>query len=149
MLKAVGVVALLTSICSHPVLGQIVLQGSQDPDRCYKIETVAPNLKLNKPTHVFGSILDQISAPLKDSRVELRAYISQRKQVTVKTVTTDGNGRFDLGIVAAGQYRLLASPTRGFEQPSTLKCAEGRACDLKIVLRVKETDQGDSICPVR
>jgi hypothetical protein len=49
-------------------------------------------------------------------------YISQRKQVSVQVVSTDRNGHFDLGTVKAGKYRLLASPHRGFKQPSGLQC---------------------------
>jgi hypothetical protein len=40
---------------------------------------------------VRGSITDQLGSPLKDSRVNLRKYISQRNQSTVKTVNTDSD----------------------------------------------------------
>jgi hypothetical protein len=131
------------------VLGQVVRTGPVDPDYCYKIETIRPNLELDKSVHAFGTISDQQGAPLKNSRVELRKYRSQRKQITVKVVTTDADGHFDLGVVKPGKYRLLPSPTRGFKQPEKLECPNGSICELKIVLQVNPTDQPDSICPIR
>jgi hypothetical protein len=127
---------------------QVVQTGATDPDYCYKIETIRPNLKLLKPAHILGSITDVAGSAFKNSRVELRKCLSQRKQTTIKTVVTDAYGKFDLGAVEPGSYRLLASPTRAFRQPAELVCREG-TCDLKIVLQINATDQADSICPIR
>jgi hypothetical protein len=149
MLRVVVVTALLLPLYWNSGLCQVVLTGYADPDYCFKIETILPNLKLAKPTHVLGSITDQSRAPFKDSPVELRKYASKRKQLEVKVVLTDANGHFDLGTVKAGSYRLLASPTRAFKQPSELKCAEGSTCELKIALKINATDQPDSLCPIR
>jgi hypothetical protein len=149
VVKIVISMALLCLTCPNLVPGQVVRTGPQDPDYCYKIETIVPNLRLIKAAHVKGSIVDKVNAPLKNSRVELRRYISQREQAPIKTVTTDDAGGFDLGTIRAGKYRLLASPTRAFNQPSDLKCNDGSQCDLKIVLQIKDTDQPDSICPIR
>jgi hypothetical protein len=89
---------------------------------------------------------DIVGAPLMRSRLELRKYISQRKQITVKVTTTDEKGSFDLGTVAAGKYRLLA---RGFQQPTDLKCPSGNKCELNIALQVNPTDLPVSVCPIR
>jgi hypothetical protein len=129
--------------------GQLVQVGPSGPDYCYKIETIHPNLELNKSFRVIGTVSDQSGAPLKNSRVELRRYISQRKQVKVKMTTTDADGRFDLGTIEPGRYRLLPSPSRVFKQPSKLQCENEGTCDLKITLVVNATDQPDSICPIR
>jgi hypothetical protein len=133
------------------VLGQVVIAGGNGKlpkDWCYKAETIRPNLELSKSAHIAGRVTDGHDSPLKKSRVELRKYISQRKQTAVKVTTTDENGYFDMGTVKAGRYRFLASPTRGFQQPTNLEC-HGKKCDLNIALQVNSTDLPLSGCPVR
>ncbi len=135
---------------SPVALGQVVFVGKQpDKDYCYKIETIRPNLELQEPTRILGRVTDIMGAPLMKSRLELRKYISQRKQITVKVTTTDEKGYFDLGTAAAGKFRLLASANRGFKQPTDLKCPIGNTCELNIALQVNPTDQCDSVCPIR
>ncbi len=146
----VGIMLTLVAAMGVPSSpGQVVRVGPIDPNYCYKIETIHPNLELRRLFRVIGTVSDQSGAPLKNSRVELRKYISQRKQVDVKVTTTDADGRFDLGTVEPGRYRLLPSPTRGFKQPSELQCKDGNTCELKITLKINATDQPDSICPIR
>jgi len=134
---------------SGSVFAQLVQLGPNDPKYCYEIEKIHPNLELHNQVRVFGTLQDESNAPFASSRVELRSYISQRKQVSVLVVSTDGSGHFDLGIVKPGKYRLLASPNRGFKQPSTLQCQTGDTCELKITLMVNPTDMPDSQCPIR
>jgi hypothetical protein len=81
--------------------------------------------------------------------MELRKYISQRKQLTVQIISTNGDGRFDLGIVKPGSYRLLASPNRGFKQPSALQCQGGKECEVRITLIANPTDELGASCPIR
>jgi len=152
-MKCIAVVLCLTFA---PVAsGQVVFVGKQpDKDWCCKAETIRPNLVLSESVHILGRIFDGHAgiapgdAPFKNSRVELRKYISQRKQTTVKVTTTDDNGYFDMGTVDAGKYRLLASPTRDFRQPTDLKCS-GNKCELNIGLKINPTDMPLSVCPVR
>ena len=59
---------------------------------CLSMETFAPNLKLAQDTAVRGMVSDQSNAPLTHSAVELRKFISESKQVTVKKVFTDDSG---------------------------------------------------------
>ena len=141
--------ALLIAMLAGPVFPQLVQVGPNDPSYCYDVEAIRPNLELRDQVHVVGTIRDQTTAPLTSSRVELRKYISQRKQVSVRVVSTDGNGHFDLGIVKSGKYRLLASPHRGFKQPSELECQNGSTCDLKITLIGNPTDLPAAPCPIR
>ncbi len=146
----------LACIAFAPVtFGQVVFVGKQpDKDWCYKAEAIRPNLELSESTHVLGRIfvagagLTPDTAPLKKSRVELRKYVSQRKQTTVKVTMTDENGYFDMGTVKAGRYRFLASSTRALQQPTDLKC-NGKECELNIGLKLNPTDQPLSVCPVR
>lgn len=143
------IAALLIAIVASPVFAQLVQTGPNDPNYCYDVEVIRPNLDLRDQVHVVGTIRDQTTAPLTSSRVELRRYISQRKQVSVRIVSTDANGHFDLGIVKSGKYRLLASPHRGFKQPSELECQNGDTCNLNITLILNPTDMPDAPCPVR
>jgi hypothetical protein len=141
----------LPSLCIAPLaFGQVVFVGGQpDNDYCYKIETIHPNLELRESVHFMGRITDGHDWPLMAHPVELRKYISQRKQTIVKVTTADENGYFDMGIVEAGRYRLLASPHRGFQQPTSLKCPRGKKCVLNIALQVNNPDTPISACPVR
>jgi hypothetical protein len=132
---------------------QVVFVGRAPTPRemekfCYKIETIKPNLELQEATNITGRITDVSGEPLKRSVVEIRTYISRRKQIAVKKVTTDDSGYFDLGTIGKGKYRLLASPNRAWRQPQTLECSEKR-CVLNITLQVNATDLLESICPVK
>jgi hypothetical protein len=147
----------LPDTLTPPVSAQVVFIGNgKQPDKnyCYKIETIRPNLALSASVHILGRIfiaavgLTPDTAPLKNSRVELRKYISQRKQTTVKVTTTDEKGYFDMGTVEAGKYRFLASPDRSCQQPTSLKCTSGK-CELNIGLQMNATDMPISVCPVR
>jgi hypothetical protein len=97
------------------LLGQVVQIGPSDPNFCKKAEHVKSNLQLSTLVHISGRVVDQAGAPLKTSKVELRSYLSAKQQLPVKAVTTDTDGRFDLGKVGPGKYRLLPSSTRAFE----------------------------------
>ena len=142
---------LLTLLCiafAPWAFAQVVFVGKQpDKDYCYRLETIQPNLKLRESTRILGRVTDIMGAPLAKSRLELRKYISQRKQITVRMTATDEKGYFDLGTVAAGKYRFLASPNRGFQQPTNLECS-GTKCELNIALQVNITDTPISVCPI-
>jgi hypothetical protein len=140
---------LLIATLASAVFGQLVQIGPNDPNYCYKVEKIRPNLDLRDQVHVLGTVRDESTAPFVSSRVELRRYFSQRNEVRVRVVSTDDHGRFDLGIVKPGKYRLLASPTRAFKQPSALQCQNGDMCELKITLIANPTDMLDSQCPIR
>lgn len=119
-----------------------------DPEYCAWVESLRPNLILKEDTTVQGRVTDQTTAPLKNSPIELRRFISEAKQETVKKLSTDADGKFDLGIVKPGKYRLLLSPHRGLKQPEKLECPSGR-CVLETVLAISASDQFASSCPIR
>ena len=148
----------LPDTLTPPVSAQIVVIGNgkwPNKNGCYKVETIRPNLVLSESVHILGRIfiagigLQPGELPLKNSRVELRKYISQRKQTTVKVTTTDEKGYFDMGTVEAGKYRFLASPDRSCQQPPNLQCPDGEKCELNIGLKLNPTDMPISLCPVR
>jgi hypothetical protein len=112
------------------------------------VEPLRPNLVLSADTNVRGRVTDQTTAPLKNSRIELRRFVSSAKQVAVRQSSTDADGKFDLGTVRKGQYRLLVSPHRGFKQPEKLEC-ESHDCALDAILITNPTDQLAAGCPIR
>jgi Carboxypeptidase regulatory-like domain len=121
--------------------------GPPDPHYCDKVK-VDPNLVLNQDARISGRLLDQSGAAFEISLVELRLFISPTKQSAVAKVTTDHDGQFRFDSVKAGKYRLIASSTRPFQQPSELRC-DSNKCEFAITLRVNPTDMPNSQCPVR
>jgi hypothetical protein len=119
-----------------------------NPEYCAGVEPLRPNLVLTADTNVRGRVTDQTTAPLKNSRIELRRFISPAKQVAVQQSSTDADGKFDLGMVRKGQYRLLLSPHRGFKQPEKLECGS-HECGLDTILIANPTDQLAANCPIR
>jgi len=140
---------LVVVLLAASAYAQVIQTGATGPDYCYKIEKIAPNLILEKEIRVFGTVKDQSGAPFRNSRVELRKYVSQRKQNSERVVVTDEEGHFELGIVKPGSYRLLASPNRTFKQPSALQCHDANSCEFQITLIRNATDQLDASCPIR
>ena len=136
--------------------GQVVEIGADGKARtpqaaseyCAQVEPIRANLKLTGDTRVRGRVTDETIAPFQNSPIELRRFISAVKQVTVKKSSTDDDGKFDLGTVKRGEYRLLLSPDRGFKQPEKLAC-ESKDCTLDTVLIANPTDQFATNCPIR
>jgi hypothetical protein len=92
---------------------------------------------------------EQTTAPFQNSPIEPRCFILERKQVTVRKVSTDSDGKFDLGLVKRGDYRSLLSPNRELKQPEKLKCFSPRDCTLDAALVANLTDGPAAGCPVR
>ncbi len=152
--RCVCVLVLLRLFLASTLLGQVVYVGkapskSELKAFCERVETIQPNLELQETTHIKGSISADGAYPLPNSPLELRKYVSSRKQTQVKTVRTDGTGKFDLGMVEPGSYRLLASPSRDLKQPNDLKCGGDGQCELEITLHANNSDMPESVCPIR
>jgi hypothetical protein len=153
---AVSATFLVLCMFAATAYGQVVVIGpdgkskppSGNPEYCAAVEPLRPNLVLALDTTVRGRVIDQTTFPLRDSPIELRRFISEAKQQKVKKLMTDTDGKFDLGVVKRGEYRLLLSPHRGFKQPEKLECSS-RRCTLETVLIVSPTDQAASSCPIR
>ena len=129
------------------VHGQLVSVVPADPHYCEKFK-VASNLTVEHGASISGRVIDVSGEPFRQSRVDLRLFISPTSQKSVQVTMTDADGRFRFKEVKAGKYRLIASPTRAFEQPAHLLCEEVD-CDLLITLRPSPTDMPPSQCPVR
>ena len=134
---------------SLPVFAQLVQVGPSDPNYCVKVERIKPNLHVATSGEVKGQIRDRSGEVFKNSQVELRNFVSPEKQNMVATTTTDSEGRFEFSYVAKGEYRLLASPTRAFQQPEGMRCGTAAPCVLDIILDVNPTDLPASQCPIR
>ena len=113
-----------------------------------KNETVKTNFELRAQQHVLGELKDQTAAPFQDSRVILRKR-DKAKFVEYRTVNTDKQGRFDLKVVDAGEYRFLPAMNRGFKQPKEVTCGNGPDCEIRLVLEVSASDQEFGGCPVQ
>jgi hypothetical protein len=101
------------------VHGQVVTvgpPGPPDPHYCDRF-TVEPNLTTELDANVHGRVVDATGAPFSNSPIELRVFVSSTKQVPSRTVKTDSDGNFHIEGIKAGKYRLVASPTRAFQQP--------------------------------
>jgi hypothetical protein len=122
--------------------------GHPDPNYCIHAEHITPNLRLSQNARISGVVFDQTGAPFKRSPIELRIYLSEARQASMKKTTTDEQGKFDLGEIKAGQYRLLASPTRVFGQSKLLTCAD-KDCILHVELPANPTDMPTFNCPIR
>jgi hypothetical protein len=126
---------------------QIVQIGPPDSHYCDRIK-VDPNLIIEQDADLHGRLIDATGAPFSNSPVELRSFLTTTKQVLFRTVRTDAGGNFHLEGVRAGEYRLVASPTRAFRQPAPLRCVE-KQCAFSITLQVAPADLPDNQCPVR
>jgi hypothetical protein len=124
---------------------QVVLPSGEVPCSNEKVDA---NLKIQAKQRVSGEVKDQSGAAFALSRVELRAYKEAHKFVAYRTVMTDREGHFDFGLVAAGKYRFLPSPSRAFRQPK-VDCVEGEACELNLELEANPTHQLFYECPIQ
>jgi hypothetical protein len=50
----------------------------------------------------------------------MKGHEGTRRDISGRLRSTDADGKFDLGTVKRGEYRLLLSPHRGFKQPEKL-----------------------------
>jgi len=77
------------------------------------------------------------------------------KNKVLFSAVLDGKGRFDLGTVPAGKYRLVAFWIDGkrvrrlplFDQPKPVSCSAEVNCKLDIVLELHASDQQFEFCP--
>jgi hypothetical protein len=129
------------------VSAQTVTFGDNDQNACDAIRVKA-NLHVPSPLKLKGRIIDETGAAFANSAVELRTLDSDTKQTTIAKVSNDSEGRFDLGKIKKGDYRLLASPTRAFRQPEETWCRADAECVLEITLHANPTDLPDSQCPI-
>ena len=125
--------------------GQKVIRPDQIP--CSE-EVVRSNFELKERLRVLGQLKDPTGAPFVDSKITLKTADEKGKFVLYRISSTNDKGHFDLGVVDAGRYRLLAAPNRGFKQPIMVGCHVGQDCEINLVFQVNPTDQPFVGCPI-
>jgi hypothetical protein len=136
-----GVMLVLGSVA----LAQKVIRPDQVP--CSE-EIVRSNLELKEKLHVSGELRDQAAAPFSNSKILLNVD-AKGKFVLYRSVVTDKDGYFDLGLVDAGKYRFLPAPNRGWKQPREVTCTGEHACEINLDLQLNPSDQPFAGCPIR
>jgi len=138
---------LLILLAHFHLCGQLVQIGrTNNSHACEKVK-VDPNLFVETPCSVNGIVQDPFDTKVTRTRIEVRRYGSALKQRPYKQTLTDPGGRFSLGVLPAGRYRLLVFAP-GFQQPRLARCSGRTSCDVKIVLEAANTDTfPESICP--
>lgn len=147
----IAVVLLLLVLTSVVSYAQEPSKESDDL-RCEKFlknETIAPNLKLRATTRISGRLNDSNYQTLKNWPVELKQWKSRKRQIRVKLVKTDETGRFELGLVGPGEYRLIAGPDRSWEQIRRIECIGSGDCSMNLLLYPAERDKAGENCPVQ
>src|SRR3954452_16424774 len=89
------------------ISAQHVVIGSDGPNYCDSAK-IRANLHVPSPLKLKGRILDETGAAFANSVVEVRHMDSDTKQTTIAKVSTDSEGRFNLGKLNKGEYRFLA-----------------------------------------
>ena len=141
-----GAFVIVILIASSHGYGQLVQIGPTYPHSCEKVK-VDPNLSLETSADVKGVVQDPSGVAMIHTRIEVRRYLSALKQSAFKQALTDGDGKFSIGVLPAGRYRLVILAP-GFRQPRAARCAREKACDLKIMPEIAPTDTfPESVCP--
>ena len=127
------------------------------PGKCScEDEKVSPNLTIAKPVRLTGSLLDAWGKPLRYNQSIIRIDVRDPlKNQALSSAAIDERGRFDLGKVPAGKYRLIAFRMLGnkpgrlplLDQPKPVSCSSENRCKLDIFLTMRETDLPYTFCP--
>ncbi|MGB0062844.1 MAG: hypothetical protein WBP85_00225 [Terracidiphilus sp.] len=117
-------------------------------------EKLSPNLTLLQSAKLDGALFDPTGTPMgfENTFVEIR---DPGKNKVLASALVDGNGRFDLGQIPRGTFRLIALLRQngkvrrlpGFDQPAPLSCPVGTQCHVTILLKIHGTDQPFEFCP--
>jgi hypothetical protein len=140
--------AIMIAILVAPLYasGQLVQIGPADAHACEKVK-VDPNLFIDRSIDVKGIVQDPSGAAMIRTRIEVHRYVSSLKQSPFRQTLTDADGRFSIGMLPAGRYRLVIFAP-GFRQPRAVRCTGEKVCDLNIVPAIAPTDTfPESVCP--
>jgi hypothetical protein len=117
-------------------------------------EKVSPNLTIANPVKLTGALYDATGEPIRFNRTVIQVRDAENNKVLLSAVL-DEEGRFDLGTVPAGRFRLIAMWEKEhevarlplFDQPKPVSCSGENGCHLQIVLALHGTDQRFESCP--
>lgn len=151
MKRLIGFGAIL--FVSAAAFGQLVCIG--DACSCDHEKTPPPNLSIAKLTHVRGTLVEETTGlPLIAENTIVQVRTVGEKSVVVMAVV-DSQGHFDLGMIPAGQYRLIAArrlPNGNLErqladQPKPMECSGESDCAVSAIQRIHGTDLPFEFCP--
>lgn len=115
-------------------------------------EPAPANLELSEDKIVTGTVLDPSGATFNEVEIELRTP----KTSVVLQSTEAKNGKFDVGKVKAGSYRLIVvsrsssglQRLKGWNQATRFACKGGTTnCELTFMLTLHGTDNPIDYCP--
>jgi hypothetical protein len=117
-------------------------------------EKISPNLTIARPVKLTGALIDPSGAPLHFNMTTIQVRNLKNNEVLFSSIL-DEQGRFDLGTVPAGKFRLVAFWMEEkrvrrlplFDQPKPVFCLSENECKLEIVLALHGTDQPFEFCP--
>lgn len=134
--------------------GQLVCTG--DACSCDREKTPPPNLSVAKLTHVTGTLVEETTGlPFVFENTIVQVRTAGEKSV-IATDAVDSQGGFDLGIIPAGQYRLIAARRLQngklerqplADQPKPMECSGGADCSIKAIQHIHGTDLPFEFCP--
>jgi hypothetical protein len=151
MRKVVALIALMFG--STAAFGQLVCTG--DACSCENEKVPPPNLSISQSVHVTGRLIGANGYPFVFENTVVQVRTIQEKRVIV-TTTVDSLGEFDLGIISAGQYRLIAARRLQngqlerqplADQPKPMSCSGRSDCSITAVQHFHGTDLPFEFCP--
>lgn len=153
MTRCICLSLVLASLLLPAGLGCQLVCGPRQNCSCGK-EKVSPNLTVSNPVRLTGALYDPTGAPIQFEKTIIQVRNAKNEEVLFST-ELDNKGRFDLGIVPAGRFRLIpiwkkdkeVARLPGFDQPKPSSCSGEKECDLRTVLSLHGTDQLFEFCP--
>ncbi|HKF46304.1 MAG TPA: hypothetical protein VKB38_03030 [Terracidiphilus sp.] len=121
-----------------------------------KTEVVSPNLFLAAPTTVSGFLLDQTGAPFAIGEQTIVEVRDPKKSKALYSAPVNLRGRFDLGLVKAGTFRLIVAikvhggvleRPPGFDQPARMDCSGDGECNIRPIVRADHSEDSLASCP--
>lgn len=117
-------------------------------------ERVVPNLTVAQPARFEGALFDPSGAPITFEKTTVEV-VSPSTDKVLASASLNEEGRFDLGIIPAGKFRIIALWQQNgkakrlplFDQPTPITCSAAGDCEIKIVLKLHGTDQPFEFCP--
>ncbi len=137
-----------------PLFSQLVCSG--DACNCEKEKAPTTNFDVAKTAHVTGVLIEaasQLPFVFDDTIIEVRN--PQTRSVIVH-VKVNKEGQFDLGLIQAGKYRLIAAREKQngklkrmplADQPAPMSCSDDSACRVVAKQHLHGTDQKFEFCP--
>jgi hypothetical protein len=161
--KLLLVAALGSSGFSFAQVAQVVCVGTEQQCEASQRKVCAREARQAAPANLSVPVDEPVTGHAYDqgenawifpgASVLLRTVPGQE---TIASAAIEQDGRFSLGIVKAGSYRLVfvrmqggVAQRPGSYQPEQLSCEGSNACEVKVRLVATPTDQVTDMCPPR